>query len=86
MGVFPLPIETFGHSNDAAAKDDDPGVSESRPTMIWIGLNYTLGEKSFNITIFTSPALSRNGMCLSRFGKFSISLPILVLYSSKRIS
>lgn len=54
MGVFPLPIETFGHSNDAAAKDDDPGVSESRPTMIWIGLNYTLGEKSFNITIFTS--------------------------------
>ena len=54
MGVFPLPIETFGHSNDAAAKDDDPGVSESRPMMIWIGLNYTLGEKSFNITIFTS--------------------------------
>ena len=41
MGVFPLPIETFGHSNDAAAKDDDPGdgggVSESRPTMIWMG-------------------------------------------------
>ncbi len=56
MGVFPLPIETFGHSNDAAAKDDDPGdgggVSESRPR-IWIGLKCKRGKtSSFIVTIF----------------------------------
>ena len=57
MGVFPLPIETFGHSNDAAAKDDDPGggVSVSRPTMIWIGLKCKRGKSSFKISIFLNP-------------------------------
>ena len=72
MGVFPLPIETFGHSNDAAAKDDDPGdggVSESRPR-IWIGLKCKRGKtSSFKVTIFKRPCNSV---------KFMVILPLFL--------